>query len=89
MDHPQVGVALNNLAAFHREQGHYEEAEPLYRRALSVLTKALGPDHPNVATLLGNYAELLRKLHRDSEAEKMEARAQAIRARHAQENPPK
>ena len=45
--------------------------------------------HLNVATTLENYAELLRKMDRDAEAEKMEARAQAIRAKHAQENPPK
>jgi len=28
-------------------------------------------------------------LNRDDEADKMEARAQAIRAKHAEENPPK
>ena len=50
---------------------------------------ALGPEHPNVATTLGNYAALLRKMNRGAEAEKMEARAQAIRAKHAAQNPPK
>ncbi len=38
--------------------------------------------------MLENYAGMLRKMDRDAEAEKMEARAQAIRATHAQENPP-
>ncbi len=51
--------------------------------------EALGPEHPQVATVLANYADLLRKMNRDSEAEKLEARAQAIRAKHAQENPAK
>ncbi len=65
------------------------EAEPLYKRSLAIWEKALGPDHPNVATSLENYVDLLRKMGRDEEAEKLEARAQAIRAKHAQENPPK
>ena len=38
---------------------------------------------------LENEAFLLRKLGRDAEAERLEARAQAIRAKHAEENPPK
>ncbi len=66
-----------------------EQAEPLYQRALLVLTRAVGPEHPGVATMLENYALMLRVLNRDAEADTMEARAQAIRAKHAQENPPK
>jgi len=47
----------------------------------------VGPEYPEVATMLENYARMLRVLNRHDEAEKMEARAQAIRAKHAQENP--
>ena len=32
-------------------QGKYSEAEPLFKRALAIDEKALGPDHPNVGTL--------------------------------------
>ncbi len=78
-------TSLNNLAALYRTQGKYAEAEPLYKRALFVLTKALGPDHPNVALMLENYAASLRKMNRGDEAETLEARAQAIRAKQAQE----
>ena len=85
----RLATSLNNLANLYRAQGNYAQAEPLYRRALAFLTKAVGPDHPNVATALDNYTALLRKMGRDSEAEKMEARAQAIRAKHAKENPTK
>ncbi len=88
-EHPAVATSLNNLALLYGNQGKYAQAESLYRRALFVFTKALGPDHPNVAASLGNYAVLLRKMDRDAEAKKMEARAKAIRAKHAQENPPK
>ena len=33
-----------------QEQGKYAEAEPLYRRALAIREKALGPEHLDVAT---------------------------------------
>ena len=88
-EHRDVANSLNNLAELYRAQGNYAQAEPLYQRALTIWEKALGPEHPQVATVLENYAALLHKLNRDAEAEKMEARAQAIRAKHAQENPQK
>ena len=78
---------LNNLALLYQAQGSYAEAEPLYQRSLAIWEKALGPDHPDVATSLENYGELQRKMGRDAEAEKLEARAEAIRARHALEDP--
>ncbi len=53
------------------------------------MEKALGPEHPDVAATLENYTLMLRALNRHDEAEMMEARAQAIRAKHAQDNPPK
>ena len=84
-----MAISLNNLALLYRAQGKYTEAEPLFRRALAVWEKALGPEHPNVAMALENYAALLRKTNRAAEAAKLEARAQAIRAKHAKENPPK
>ncbi len=78
--------SLNNLAGLYHAQGKYAEAEPLYKRALAIWEKALGPEHPDVATSLENYADLLRKTGRVSEAKEMEARAKAIRAKHAQGN---
>ncbi len=65
----------------------FAEAEPLNKRALSIVEKALGPDHPHVATNLMNYTALLRKTGRTTKATKMEARARAIRAKYAKENP--
>ena len=88
-DDPRLATSLNNLAELYRAQGKYAQAEPLYQRALAIWQKALGPEHPQVAMVLENYAALLHWLNRDAEADKMEARAQAIRAKHAQENPQK
>ena len=84
-----MAVSLNNLAALYQAQGKYAEAEPLFRQSLAIVEKALGPEHPNVATALDNYAKLLRKTNRNAEAAKLEARAQAIRAMHGAQNPPK
>ena len=66
-------------------QGLYAEAEPLYRRTLTIIEKTLGSGHPNVAMSLENYAALLRETGRSAEANEMEARAKAIRAKHAEE----
>jgi hypothetical protein len=40
-----------------------------------------------VKTAVENYADLLRKTNREAEAVKMAARAEAIRIKHARENP--
>ncbi len=82
-----MAASLNNLALLYAAQGRYAEAEPLYKRALAISEKALGPDHPNVATSLENYAAVLRKTGRTSEAANIEARAKTIRVKHAERNP--
>ena len=84
----RLATSLNNLASLYQDQGNYPQVEPLYNRALAMREKVLRPDHPDVATTLENHAELLRKTNRDAEAANLEARAQAIRAKHAQENLP-
>jgi len=57
------------------------EAEPLYRRVLAILEKALGPEHRKVTTCLENYAMLLREMDRPEDAEPLESRVRAIRAK--------
>ena len=60
------------------DQGNYAAAEPLYRRALAIREKALGPDHPDVATSLNNLALLLQKKGNYAAAEPLCRRALAI-----------
>ncbi len=81
-----MATSLNNLAVLYQAQGKYTEAEPLYKRALAITEKALGPEHPTMATTLENYATLLLMTNREAEAVKIEARAEAIRAKHARES---
>ena len=69
---------LNNLAAFYLGQGRYAEAEPLYKRSLTIFEKALGPNHPDVATSLNNLAELYNKQSRYAEVEPLFKRSLAI-----------
>ncbi len=68
---PPTAVLLNDLALLYYTQGHYAQAEPLYRRSLAIWEKALGLEHPDVATVLENYAALLRETTRADETEKM------------------
>ncbi len=80
-----MAQSFNNLAVLYHAR--YAEAEPLHERSLAIREMALGPDHPDVAPSLENYAALLGEVGRTAEAEEMEARAEAIWAKHAQENP--
>ena len=55
---------LNDTAYYLYERARYEEAEPLYRRALAIFEKALGPEHPDVVTVKENYAFMLNETGR-------------------------
>jgi tetratricopeptide (TPR) repeat protein len=75
---PGDSTTMNNLALSLTHAGDYTGAEPLYRRALAIDEKALGPDHPDVATDLNNLAELLRAKGDYAGAEPLYRRALAI-----------
>lgn len=38
---------LNEVASFHHDAGLYEDAEPLYCRALEAYERVLGKEHPH------------------------------------------
>jgi hypothetical protein len=59
-----VARDLNNLAALLQAKGDYTGAEPLYRRALAIDEKALGPDHPTTKTIQKNLNLLLQRNHK-------------------------
>jgi tetratricopeptide (TPR) repeat protein len=77
-DHPEVAVALNNLAEF-RQITAKPEAESLYRRALSILEKSPKKNHATLASCLNNLAVLLCAADRLGEAEHVLRRALAIK----------
>ena len=69
---------MNNLAELYRSQGRYGDAEPLLKRSLVILEKALGPGHPDVALGLSNLAGLYWKQGRYGDAEPLLKRSLAI-----------
>ena len=50
---------IHHHAFFLANQGKYDDAEPLYKRALAIREETLGPQHPHVAESLNNLALLL------------------------------
>ncbi|CAN0605635.1 unnamed protein product, partial [Ectocarpus sp. 12 AP-2014] len=62
-------------------QGKYDEADPLYLRAVDIGEKTSGPDHPDLATPLNNRAWLFNicSSGKYDEAEPLFERSLAIR----------
>lgn len=59
-DHPDVAVALNNIASSLGSGRHAAaEVADLNRRALEIKELHLPPDHPDLAVQLSNYARVL------------------------------
>ena len=54
------------------------EVEGLYRRALAIQERALGPEHPALANTLNNLAAMLDQQGKFSESEPLQRRALAI-----------
>jgi Tetratricopeptide repeat len=46
-------MLIAGLAGLLRATNRLAEAEPLYRRALAIDKKSLGPEHPTAATDMG------------------------------------
>ena len=78
LDHPNLAIRLHNLAKLLETTNRLAEAEPLYRRALTILEKSRGVDDPGVGTLLNGLAQLLNATNRVAEAEPLFKRAAAI-----------
>jgi len=74
----EAGLLLIRTGYYLYGRARFQEAEPLYRRAIAIDEKAYGPDHPEVATALNNLALLLKTTNRLAEAEPLYHRALAI-----------
>jgi tetratricopeptide (TPR) repeat protein len=57
------------------DQARYKEAEPLYRRALEIAEKSLGPEHPYTSQILNNLILFYRKQGKNAEADALEKSA--------------
>ena len=67
-NHPDVAMALNNLADLYIELGKYEQAEPLCEQALQIRTGARA-EHPEVAYALRHLADLYMEQGKYEQAE--------------------
>ncbi|MBD1996292.1 tetratricopeptide repeat protein [Leptolyngbya sp. FACHB-541] len=83
-----VAIDLAWLANLYYSQGRYEEAEPLYLRALEISKEQLGENHPDVSNRLNNLASLYHSQGRYEEAKPLLLRALEISKEQLGENHP-
>ena len=55
-NHPDVAVALTDLAALYSEEENFADARPLYERALRIQEKTLGAEHQDTTQTLTDLA---------------------------------
>jgi hypothetical protein len=70
---PEIADTLTMPASHYRDQGKYEEAEPLYQQALGILEHAFGLNHPRTNSTRVHYIQLLREIGRGDEANLIDA----------------
>ena len=75
---PATTAANGGNAGLYHDRGEYDLAEPLYKRALAIREKALGPGHPGTARSLNNLATLYGNQGKYDLAEPLYKRALAI-----------
>ncbi len=75
---PEAARLLHRTGNYLYERGQFMEAEPLYRRAVSIREKALGPRHPDVARSLSDLALLYLGRGEYEQAEPLYQQALAI-----------
>jgi len=80
-----VPAGLIGLADSLAGRGHFDEAEPLYMRALAIRKEAYGWDNPGVAEVLEHHAASLQRAGRTADRDRLESQAKAIRAKQRRE----
>jgi tetratricopeptide (TPR) repeat protein len=78
MEFAEAARLLNQAGYYLNERAEYAQAEPLYRRALAINEKTMGPEHRKTATSLNNLALTLKVQGKYDDAEPLYRRALAI-----------
>ena len=66
-------AVLSNAASYAAEQGRYNDAEQMSRRALDGREKVLGKEHPDTLTSVSNLASVLQYQGKYEEASQMKS----------------
>ena len=74
--------SMNHRALIDMNLGKYAAAEELFKSALAIYEKTLGPNHPDMVMVLDNYAVLLHRMGKTHEAAAMTSRADSVRTIH-------
>jgi tetratricopeptide (TPR) repeat protein len=69
---PVAARLMSDLARCYHMQGNFQEAGPLFERAIGIDQRLFGPDHPNVIDTMQHYARFLRATRRKREAKRIE-----------------
>lgn len=77
-DHPEVAKRLISLVELYRLYARYSEAEDLYRKIVSIRTKAHGPSHRDLVPDLCNLALFYQAQGKHGEAEPLLSRSVEI-----------
>jgi tetratricopeptide (TPR) repeat protein len=76
-----IAFALNALGVVYKYTSRFDEAEPIYRRALALTVRTRGRSDPEVASILHNLGGLEHSRRRFARAEPYARRSVAIRER--------
>jgi tetratricopeptide (TPR) repeat protein len=74
-----LAQTITNLATCYAAQAKYDQAEPLYQRALALFEQANWTEKPETLLTMQSYALLLKKTGRDTEASTMLEKVATIR----------
>ena len=73
-EHPSTLDSMSRLAVVYRDQGRYDEAEPLYTKTLEIRRRVLGEGHPDTLESVNNLVELYEAWGKQEKAEEWRAR---------------
>jgi serine/threonine-protein kinase len=68
-DHPEMAMALNNLATIRKMRGSMDGVVDMYERSLAISCTISGPRHPDTATALCNLGSALLEEKKPDAAE--------------------
>jgi tetratricopeptide (TPR) repeat protein len=77
----QEATSYHDLADCYYKEERYQEAEKMFKLALAISERVLGPSSADLARTLHDYAVLLKHTNRHAEAEKLEARIHKMQSR--------